>query len=86
MPWLISYSSGGGMSRCDLLLCLPGCWLAGLHERRMAPTPVGDFTAAAAEVAGHADLGYRDGASLSQALRELERAIKQRQAWENRAR
>jgi len=34
----------------------------------MAPTPVGDFTAAAAEVAGHADLGYRDGASLSQAL------------------
>ena len=52
----------------------------------MAPTPVGDFTAAAAEVAGHADLGYRDGASLSQALRDLERAIKQRQAWDNRAR
>jgi hypothetical protein len=52
----------------------------------MAPTPVGDFTAAATEVAGHADLGYRDGASLSQALRELERAIKQRQAWDNRAR
>ncbi len=48
--------------------------------------PVEDFIAAAAEVAGHAALGYRDGASLSRALRKLERAVCQRQVWDERAR
>lgn len=44
--------------------------------------PIEDFIAAAAEVAGHAVLGYRDGASLSRALRDLEQAVQQRQAWD----
>jgi hypothetical protein len=48
--------------------------------------PVEDFIAAATEVAGHAVLGYRDGASLSRALRKLERVVRQRQVWDERAR
>lgn len=48
--------------------------------------PIEDFIAAAAEVAGYAVLGYRDGASLSRALRELERAVGQRQVWDERER
>ena len=42
MPWLISYSSGGGMSKCGLLLCLPGCWLAGVIGPRMVSV-IGDI-------------------------------------------
>lgn len=41
--------------------------------------PIEDFIAAAAQVAEHAALGYRDGASLSRALRELERAVRHAQ-------
>lgn len=48
--------------------------------------PIEDFLAAAAEVAEHAALAYRDGASLSRALRDLERAVRQRQAWDERSR
>jgi len=48
--------------------------------------PVEDFIAAVAKLAGHAALGYRDGASLSRALRELERAVRQRQVWDEEAR
>jgi len=48
--------------------------------------PIEDFLAAAAEVAEYAALAYRDGASLSRALRDLERAVRQRQAWDERSR
>lgn len=48
--------------------------------------PIADFIAAATAVAEHAVLGYRDGATLSRALRELERAVQQRQVWDERAR
>jgi len=48
--------------------------------------PVADFIAAATEIAEHAALGYRDGASLSRALRELERAVAQRQIWDETVR
>lgn len=47
--------------------------------------PIKDFIAAAADVAEHAVLGYRDGATLSRALHELERAVRQRQAWDEGA-
>jgi hypothetical protein len=43
--------------------------------------PLKDFIAAAAEVAEHAVLGYRDGGRLSRALGDLERAVQQRQVW-----
>ncbi len=43
---------------------------------------VEDFIAAAADVAENAVLAYRDGATLSRALLDLERAAQQRQAWE----
>lgn len=48
--------------------------------------PVEDFIAAATEVAEHAALGYRDGASLTRALLELERAVAQRQVWDEKVR
>jgi hypothetical protein len=60
-----------------------------VHKATMAQNPdlpIEDFIGAAEEVAGHAALGYRDGASLSRALRELERAVQQRQAWDETAR
>jgi hypothetical protein len=43
---------------------------------------VEDFIAAATDVAENAVLAYRDGATLSRALLDLERAAQQRQAWE----
>jgi hypothetical protein len=46
--------------------------------------PIEDFIAAATEVAEHAVLGSRDGATLSRALLDLERAVQQRQAWDER--
>jgi len=48
--------------------------------------PFDNFLAAAAAVAEHAVLAYRDGASLSRAFRDLERAVRQRQAWDQRTR
>lgn len=48
--------------------------------------PIEDFIAAATDVAEHAVLGYRDGATLSRALHELERAARQRQIWDEGAR
>ncbi len=48
--------------------------------------PIGDFISAVSRVAEHAALGYRDGANLSRALLDLERAVRQRQAWDERAR
>jgi hypothetical protein len=48
--------------------------------------PIGDFISAASRVAEHANLGYRNGANLSRALLDLERAVLQRQAWDERAR
>lgn len=48
--------------------------------------PIEDFIAAAAKVAGHAGPGYRASASLDRALTELERAVRQRQVWDERAR
>jgi hypothetical protein len=45
--------------------------------------PIEDFIAAATDVAEHAVLGYRDGATLSRALHELERAVRQRQVWDD---
>lgn len=48
--------------------------------------PIEHFIAAAAELAEHAVLGYRDSASLSRTLRELERAVQQRQVWAEGAR
>jgi len=48
--------------------------------------PIEDFIAAAAHVAGHAALAYRDGARISRALHELERAVTQRRIWDEKAR
>jgi hypothetical protein len=48
--------------------------------------PISDFIGAVSRVAEYAVLGYRDGASLSRALLDLERAVRQRQAWDERAR
>ena len=48
--------------------------------------PIKDFIAAATDVAEHAVLGYRDGGTLSRALHELERAVRQRQISDERAR
>lgn len=48
--------------------------------------PIEHFIAAAAELAGHAVADCRDSASLSRALRELERAVRQRQVWAEGAR
>jgi hypothetical protein len=48
--------------------------------------PIEGFVAAAAEVAGHAASGYRDSARLDMALTELERAVRQRQVRDERAR
>jgi len=48
--------------------------------------PIEHFIAAAAELAEHAVLSYRDSASLSRALLELERAVRQRQVWAEGAR
>jgi hypothetical protein len=46
--------------------------------------PVEAFIAAAADVAEHADLACRDGAALSRALLDLERAVQQRRYWDER--
>lgn len=43
--------------------------------------PIEDFIAAAAEVAEHAALGYRDSGRLSRALGDLERTVRQRRVW-----
>lgn len=48
--------------------------------------PIEDFVAAVAKVAGHTARGYRGSASLDRALTELERAVLQRQAWDERLR
>ena len=48
--------------------------------------PIEDFIAAVTDVAEHAVLGYRDDATLSRALHEPERAVRQRQVWDEGAR
>jgi hypothetical protein len=48
--------------------------------------PLDDFVSAASQVADSAVLGYRDGAQLSRALHQLERAVEQRQIWAEGAR